>query len=68
MNQDIAFKSLISPTVEKYSQGWFSKRCESGEYNLFCDDQVNQHYGSATSGISHGIWRLRIYLKGFFSL
>ena len=48
-------------------RGWFARRIESAHYELFCDDQANEHYGVPTSGFSYRVWRVRVFFRGFFA-
>lgn len=44
---------------------WVSQRHQAGQYNLFCDDQANLHYGITAPGGRFSFWRARQYLKAF---
>ena len=46
--------------------GWIARRHELALYDLFCDDQANEHYGTPTQGLAYRFWRIRVYLRGFF--
>lgn len=47
-------------------EGWLALHHQSGLYELFCDDQVNEHYAAPTTGLMYRVWRIRIYFRGVF--
>jgi hypothetical protein len=42
-------------------------RHERAKYHLYCDDIANIRHNEKTEGIAYRVWRIRVYLAGFFS-
>lgn len=57
----------MKPDTSPRRPSWLARRLESAEYDLFCDDQANDHYGTPTTGLGYRIWRVRVFLRGFFA-
>ena len=58
--------STCMPVPSETENRWWMKRHLKGQCNLFCNDHANDHYGISTHGLLYHMWRIRIYLRGFF--